>query len=96
MAGFAGCVACARRFPHFTLCFLCIPAGKLFAVGMDQKDCFFVHTPVVFTGVVLGRCSHARFGVRQWWLPGRWKGRGCPPPLGRGRGGGVAGSLTPR
>ena len=45
--------------------------AKLFgiAVGMDYKDSFCVHTPVVFTGAVLGRCSHARFGVRQWWLP---------------------------
>ena len=44
---------------------------KLFgiAVGMDQKDSFYVHTLVVFTGAVLGRCSRARFGVRQWWLP---------------------------
>ena len=71
---------------------------KLFgiAVGMDQKDSFYVHTPVVFTGAVLGRCSHARFGVRQWWLPVVRRVEGDPPPLGRGRGGGDAGSVTPR
>ena len=44
---------------------------KLFgiAVFMDQKDSFYVRTPVVFTGAVLGRRSYACFGVRQWWLP---------------------------
>ena len=54
--------------------------SKLFgiAVGMDQEDSFYVHTPAVFTGTVLGRCSHARFGVRQWWLPVVRKAEGGP------------------
>ena len=83
-------VACARRFPHFALCSLCNAAGLSFSASRR------VWTRRTVSTCSLGRCSHARYGVRQRWLPVVVKGRGGPAPSGRGRGGGVAGSLTPR
>ena len=46
-------VACARRFPHVMLCSFCMVAAKLFGtmVGMDQRDSFHVHKPVVIPQV---------------------------------------------